>query len=75
MDLMFFETSAKSGTNIKTLFYELAKKLTGFDTGNIDEGKNEENVKQGFSLDPSAQGATAANGDKKDKKKNKKGCC
>eukprot|EP00352_Strombidinopsis_acuminata_P002380 CAMPEP_0176385148 /NCGR_PEP_ID=MMETSP0126-20121128/34906_1 /TAXON_ID=141414 ORGANISM="Strombidinopsis acuminatum, Strain SPMC142" /NCGR_SAMPLE_ID=MMETSP0126 /ASSEMBLY_ACC=CAM_ASM_000229 /LENGTH=75 /DNA_ID=CAMNT_0017751311 /DNA_START=482 /DNA_END=709 /DNA_ORIENTATION=+ len=75
MDLMFFETSAKSGTNIKTLFYELAKKLTGFDTGNVDEGKNEENVKQGFSLDGNAQGGAADKDGKNVKDKKKKKCC
>ena len=32
MNLLFFETSAKSGANIKTLFNELAKKLTGIET-------------------------------------------
>ena len=35
MNLMFFETSAKSGQNIKTLFNELAKKLTGIETNPI----------------------------------------
>ena len=78
MDLMFFETSAKTGINIKNLFYELAKKLTGFDTGNIDEGKNEENgAKQGgFSLEASAQAQNeGAAADGKKGKKKKKGCC
>ena len=35
MNLLFFETSAKSGQNIKTLFNELAKKLTGIETDPI----------------------------------------
>ena len=37
MNLLFFETSAKSGANIKTLFNELAKKLTGIETNPIDD--------------------------------------
>ena len=32
---MFFETSAKTGLNIKTMFNEMAKKLTGIETNAI----------------------------------------
>ena len=35
MNFLFFETSAKAGTNVKTLFNELAKKLTGIETDPI----------------------------------------
>lgn len=33
---MYFETSARSGSNIKNLFNELAKKLTGIETNPIN---------------------------------------
>jgi hypothetical protein len=32
---MYFETSAKSGLNIKIMFNEMAKKLTGIETNPI----------------------------------------
>ena len=35
LNLMFFETSAKSGSNIKTMFNEMAKRLTGIETNPI----------------------------------------
>ena len=35
LNLMFFETSAKTGLNIKTMFNEMAKKLTGIETNPI----------------------------------------
>jgi len=31
MNFMFYETSAKSGNNVKLLFNDLAKKLTGIE--------------------------------------------
>jgi len=34
---MYFETSAKSGTNIKTMFNEMAKRLTGIETNPIED--------------------------------------
>lgn len=40
MGLMFFETSAKTGANIKYLFNELAKKLTGIETNPIAHGED-----------------------------------
>ena len=36
MNLLYFETSAKTGQNIKILFNELAKKLTGIETNPIN---------------------------------------
>ena len=41
---MFFETSAKDGTNVKTLFNELAKKLIGSD-GEEEEEKQKRGIK------------------------------
>lgn len=35
LNLLFFETSAKTGANIKTMFNDLAKKLTGIETDPI----------------------------------------
>jgi GTPase SAR1 family protein len=77
MNLLFFETSAKTGTNIKTLFNELAKKLTGIETNPINT--NDEKA-GGFVLgaDPAAEeGGAAGDGAAKTgkKKKKKKGCC
>ena len=71
MNLLFFETSAKTGANIKTLFNELAKKLTGIETNPISNSDAPHDGK-GFVLgeekDPGAGGE-----DKEPKKKKK--CC
>ena len=72
MNLLFFETSAKTGTNIKTLFNELAKKLTGIETNPINT--NEEKA-GGFVLgaEPAVdEGAAGGDGKTKDGKKKKK---
>ena len=51
MNLLFFETSAKSGANIKNLFNELAKKLTGIDTGPAhNDDQPQEKPEGGFKL-------------------------
>ena len=73
MNLLFFETSAKTGANIKVLFNELAKKLTGIETNPISNAENETSNNAGFKLgeekDPGAGGES-----KQEKKKSKK-CC
>ena len=75
MNLLFFETSAKTGANIKSLFNELAKKLTGIETiANPDDDKpaREEGFKLGGANDPTS-GAAADEGGKVTRKKG--GCC
>jgi small GTP-binding protein len=37
LNLMYFETSAKSGSNIKTMFNEMAKRVTGIETNPISD--------------------------------------
>lgn len=74
-NLLFFETSARSGANIKVLFNELAKKLTGIDTNPINNVEVKNN--NGFSLRGGAtgQGANDATGKTDEKKSKKSKCC
>ena len=62
LNAMFFETSAKEGTNVKTLFNDLAKKLIG-----VDADEEEEISKKGIKLkdvqeDPDAKQEGGAGG-------------
>ena len=76
-NLMFFETSAKTGANIKTLFNEMAKKLTGIETNPINQA--EEKTTGGFQLEATpADSSTPGGEDGQDggkKKKRKQKCC
>ena len=76
MNLMFFETSAKQGHNIKTLFNDLAKKLTGIETDPIANSK-EDNQPKGFTISGStnAESDKLASGTTKPPKQKRKGCC
>ena len=65
---MFFETSAKEGTNVKTLFNELAKKLIGAD------GEEEEEIsKKGIRLKDVKEDPDAVHDDPKERGKKVKG--
>jgi Ras-related protein Rab-6A len=69
LNAMFFETSAKEGTNVKTLFNELAKKLIG-----VDVEEEEEITKKGIKLkdvkdDPDAETPENAEGKSSNKEK------
>lgn len=54
LNLLFFETSAKTGANIKTMFNDLAKKLTGIETDPIPNSNEQppagDNRQKGFTL-------------------------
>ena len=71
----FFETSAKSGENVKTLFDDLAKKLIGTDANEQDEVQKKGIKLKDVTEDPGASenpdGTTSGDG----QKTKKKGCC
>jgi Ras-related protein Rab-6A len=72
----FYETSAKSGENVKALFDDLAKKLIGNDGDNTDEIRKkglklkDVPIDDGAQNDPNASGNGGEGG-----KQKKKGCC
>ena len=72
----FFETSAKSGENVKTLFDDLAKKLIGTDTNEVDDMQKKGLKLKHVDVDDGAQeeGAGGGNATEGGNKK-KKGCC
>ena len=70
LNALFFETSAKEGTNVKTLFNDLAKQLIGSDATD-----QEELTKKGIKLkhveeDPDAQKESGGDPDKPNEKCN-----
>ena len=68
--IMFFEVSARAGTNIVQAFNELAKKLTGIET---NPNYQNEVKSTGFNLGtPQAQTDVKSG---KEGKTKKKGCC
>ena len=58
LNALFFETSAKEGTNVKTLFNDLAKKLIG-----VDADEEEEISKKGIKLKDVTEDPEAKSGD------------
>ena len=73
MNLLFFETSAKTGANIKVLFNELAKKLTGIETNPISNPEDDKGNNTGFKLGEEKD--PGAGEDTKQVKKKSKKCC
>lgn len=47
---MFFEASAKTGLNVKNIFNDLARKLTGFEIDPVEKQAQEEKQNKGFVL-------------------------
>ena len=72
----FFETSAKSGDNVKTLFDDLAKKLIGNDGRDADDIQKKGLKLKDVAVDDGAQDdPDNIGGPKGDGTKKKKGCC
>ena len=72
----FFETSAKSGENVKTLFDDLAKKLIGSDINEVDDIQKKGLKLKHVDVDDGAAGEDGAGGENPDgKKKKKSNCC
>ena len=70
---MFFEVSARTGTNIAIAFNELAKKLTGIETKPISDLKNTGFTLNAPSNNPNQDGNGGNEPPGKGKKKGK--CC
>ncbi len=66
------ETSARTGTNIKSLFNELAKRLTGIETNPVNQS---EIVNKGLTLHGGQVINNGEGGEKGDGKKGKKKKC